>query len=278
MNSKTSSVILYLACLILGIMFSLTLLASFVSPPVRFSGWVSIAARAYGLYCIYRVIRFKERDAASNLSFVAVLLSVSSFVRFVIIASRTGQILNAGPDMFPLNNILWFTLAVMLVEGCMMCICGALLWLPSVKKLLASDSSHLEFNDDGISIGPPITMSGPEFLQWTAQQSPGQSPEGHSLYIKIPEPLLPDERGQKYAQPIDDILEENDLGYVDGGGTMIGRQQNQIEFIGIDAVIFDREKGLEAVIQLLQKLNAPEGTEIHLLDEDKMMNVWNGGK
>jgi len=209
------------------------------------------------------------------------LLGGSSIFQFAIVANSLGKVLEANEAIEPLNNVIRMTMTVVLVVGCVQCLCGAAFWLPTVKNVLAihrsegldDDWFNSEPNDLGISLGPAITMSGPEFLEWVKENEGDQSSGGLGVYIQISESLLPEDRHKKYENPIHDFLKAGDFGYVDGGGTMMGAEQKQIEFIGIDAVVFEREAGVEAVIQILRELDAPKGTEIRLGDED-VVNVW----
>ena len=250
-------------------------------PPSTIVGWTNTAVKAWGLYAIYDVIRFKDQDSAWYLWFIGLFLGGSSILRAAILIYTLAPVMQNSEGMEPINDLIWMTLTVVLITAGVQCLCGAAFWLPSVKNYLAShqpehledDGFDLEPDQYGISLGPAITMSGPEFMEWLKENEGEHPPEGIGLYIKIPESLSPAQRHDKYANPIGDFLEAGDFGYVDGGGTMISKEQMEIEYVGIDAVVFQREPGVAAVIQILQELNAPQGTEIHLSDEE-IVNVW----
>lgn len=262
-------------------MFLNSLVMKFIHPPAGIRDWINVALRAWGLYCVYNVIRFKSEDSAWFLWFAGLLLGASAIFSTVMVASALGPVMQDTEDLKPINNLIWTAITVGLVEGCVQFLCGAAFWLPSVKNFLAShrpddwefDEYAPESDDPEISFGPAITMSGPEFMEWLKENESDQPPNGIGLYIKIPESLSPDERYNKYAKPIGDYLEAGELGYVDGGGTMISKDKKEIQFVGIDAVVFEREPGIAAVIEILQELKAPLKTEIHLGDEE-ILNVW----
>jgi len=81
------------------------------------------------------------------------------------------------------------------------------------------------------------------------------------LYIKIPEKILPLERGKKYEDPINDMLTKAKLGEVSGGGTMLTKEQ-EIEYVGVDIDTPEPEKTIPLLISKLKEIGAPPGTVI----------------
>ena len=81
------------------------------------------------------------------------------------------------------------------------------------------------------------------------------------LYIRIPESLYPEERGEKYEQPIAEALHQAQLGKVLGGGQQLGKG-NSIVYCGVDVELIERVRGLEFLRELLPKLGAPAETVI----------------
>lgn len=81
------------------------------------------------------------------------------------------------------------------------------------------------------------------------------------FYIRIPEPLSPAERGDKYEDPLFDVLTDADLGKVTGGGQQLG-EGNSIVYCGVDVVVRDRVKGLDVIRKFLKQVRAPRGTVI----------------
>ena len=281
MQSKIGSTILYLVCLTLGALFLMSLVISFNHPPAKIHGWLLVAAKAFGLHNVYDVMRFKSKDSASSLTFIAFVCGALLIFQSVHIAITLGPTMQAHADtMESVNAIIWTTIAIALIHGCVYCLCGAAFWLPAVKKLLIGyqpedfddDELNSEMDKYGVSLGPAITMSGPEFLEWLKENQSDQPLDGIGLYIKIPESLVPEERHKKYANPIGSFLQAEELGYVNGGGTLISTPKKQITHVGIDVVMFDRETGIEAVVEILRQLNAPSETEIYV--DDEVINVW----
>jgi hypothetical protein len=87
------------------------------------------------------------------------------------------------------------------------------------------------------------------------------------VYVKLPDPVGPIDRGKRYEDPIAERLAEESLGEVSGGGSQLGDEQpdgtRPIEFCGIDVEVTDRRKALDALRVALIELHAPIGTELH---------------
>lgn len=83
----------------------------------------------------------------------------------------------------------------------------------------------------------------------------------HFYYIRIPEPIGPLERGDRYEDPLQQALAEAGLGHATGGGSQLG-EGNAIEYCGIDVVVIDRHRGLSVIRETMQQLGAPPATVI----------------
>jgi len=81
------------------------------------------------------------------------------------------------------------------------------------------------------------------------------------LFVKIPEPITPLERAQKYEEPLNKFLTAKRLGEVSGGGTMLTIER-KIDFVGIDIDVYDPIKALPQIIKKLRDLGVPKGTVI----------------
>lgn len=101
----------------------------------------------------------------------------------------------------------------------------------------------------------PVTQAQPRF-----------NPE-HFIYVKLPGNLMPIDRGALYEDPIEKALSADNLGTVSGGGSSLGDAlpdgSRIVEFSGIDIDTDQPAQTLELLRDLLQKLDAPEGTELH---------------
>jgi hypothetical protein len=81
------------------------------------------------------------------------------------------------------------------------------------------------------------------------------------FYIRIPEPLSPEERGQKYEEPLAKALRAARLGKVNGGGQQLG-PGNTIAYCGVDVILRERVQGLQLLREVLPQLGAPAATVI----------------
>ena len=81
------------------------------------------------------------------------------------------------------------------------------------------------------------------------------------FYIRIPESLQPVARGDRYEDPLQQALSDEDIGGVTGGGSQLG-EGTSIEYCGIDVVVRERVRGLMLIRSVMQKLGAPSATLI----------------
>ncbi len=81
------------------------------------------------------------------------------------------------------------------------------------------------------------------------------------LFVKIPEAILPLERGEKYVDPLHEFLITENLGEVTGEGTMLTKNK-EIKFVGIDLEILEPDKAIPLICDKLIELGVPEGTVI----------------
>ena len=84
------------------------------------------------------------------------------------------------------------------------------------------------------------------------------------MYLRIPENIMPVERGEKYENQLDLALREKGLGSVSGGGTMMSvpdaNGKRQIEYVGIDVDLTNFTSGIAFLKSELSRLRVPEGT------------------
>ena len=97
--------------------------------------------------------------------------------------------------------------------------------------------------------------------------------EPELIYVFLPDPLGPIDRGEKYEDPIIDELERLGLGEVSGGGSSLGELRpdgtRPIESCGIDVDTSDVDAAREMLRALLPGLGCPAGTQLHFRNADK---------
>lgn len=83
------------------------------------------------------------------------------------------------------------------------------------------------------------------------------------VYIRIPGDLDPMDRGELFADPLQEALDKERLGEITGGGSQLSdptESGDSIEFCGIDVDLYDAARGLALLRNELLRLQAPPGT------------------
>jgi len=107
-------------------------------------------------------------------------------------------------------------------------------------------------------------------------QVPATSIASTFVFVKIPEEILPLDRGEKYEDPLDASLKKAKLGEVTGGGTQLGKEKpngkKSIEWVGVDVELSDFEHGLPFLKSELKRLGAPNGTTLDFTRDGKSVS------
>jgi hypothetical protein len=82
----------------------------------------------------------------------------------------------------------------------------------------------------------------------------------HLILVKIPDPVDPVERGEKYDDPMTTALEAAGVGVMNGGGTIAG--SSGIEGCYLDIKLTDRTRGLQVVRTILHEAGAPRNSTV----------------
>jgi hypothetical protein len=84
------------------------------------------------------------------------------------------------------------------------------------------------------------------------------------IFVKIPESIMPIDRGTKYEDPLDAALKAQNVGEVSGGGSQLGKAdengKRNIEWVGIDVDLTDFDRGFPILKSQLIRLGVPKGT------------------
>ena len=135
-------------------------------------------------------------------------------------------------------------------------------------------SETIDVDGMKVTIGPAVEMSGPEFLAMVEAQGGDPDPDAEYLYVEIPDPVGPLERGEKYEDPLEGTLSEQSLGTVTGGGSMMNADKT-IDYVGLDVTVYDLEKSLPVIAAKMRELGAPKGTVIRYGDDDTApYDIW----
>jgi hypothetical protein len=81
------------------------------------------------------------------------------------------------------------------------------------------------------------------------------------LFVKIPESITPEERTERYEDPLNEFLVSQKLGAVTGGGSQLN-EEREIESVGLDVEVYEPERVIPVIIRILRELGVPQGTVI----------------
>lgn len=108
-----------------------------------------------------------------------------------------------------------------------------------------------------------------------ANDSDGAFDPERFIYLKIPGNIQPIERGERFEDPLQAMLEEAGLGEVSGGGSSLSDPDAEgrrvVEFCGIDIDVADRDAALERLRAFLPESSIPAGTELHYTRDGRML-------
>ena len=85
----------------------------------------------------------------------------------------------------------------------------------------------------------------------------------HFVIARFYEHIEPIDRGNRYEDPLNEVLESAGTGCVTGGGSQL-TEEGRIEFADIEIELADLDGALESAVQALERAGAPQGSEIHL--------------
>jgi hypothetical protein len=85
----------------------------------------------------------------------------------------------------------------------------------------------------------------------------------HFVFARFYEHIGPIDRGERYEDPLDDVLKAAGIGRVTGGGSQL-TEDGRIEFADIEIELADLDGALQTAVEALERAGAPQGSEIHL--------------
>ena len=115
-----------------------------------------------------------------------------------------------------------------------------------------------------------------------AKQSAAAAPTDF-IYVLLPANIYPEERGDKFEDPIDAELKLLRLGEVSGGGSLMSEEHEDgsrhIIYCGIDIDTTDLARTRSMLRELLPELGCPVGTEIQFdVDSVDLIDKFDGEK
>ena len=91
-------------------------------------------------------------------------------------------------------------------------------------------------------------------------------------YAKLNAKIMPLDRGDRFEDPLAEMLEESGFGQVGGGGTLQSKE-GEIIYCGIDIDFTDVEQGAPLVCQFLTERGAPRGSELDYEIDGKKFTI-----
>jgi hypothetical protein len=85
----------------------------------------------------------------------------------------------------------------------------------------------------------------------------------HFVIARFFEHIEPIDRGSRYEDPLNEVLEPAGIGRVTGGGSQL-TESGRIAFADIEIELVDLDEALNKAVQTLERAGAPQGSEIHL--------------
>ncbi|MGE5837776.1 MAG: hypothetical protein ACM4AI_25110 [Acidobacteriota bacterium] len=93
----------------------------------------------------------------------------------------------------------------------------------------------------------------------------------HLVIARLYEYIEPVDRGNRYEDPLHEVLEAAQAGAVTGGGSQLN-ESGQIEFADVEIELADLEAAIDLVASTLESAGAPQGSEI--LHEAKVVREF----
>jgi acyl carrier protein len=78
----------------------------------------------------------------------------------------------------------------------------------------------------------------------------------------------PLDRGERYEDPLEEVLKERGYGQTDGGGTLMNKS-GEIELIDVHMLLTSTEATIPFVIQFLEDRGAPKGSKLRINEDGK---------
>jgi len=118
-------------------------------------------------------------------------------------------------------------------------------------------------------------------LKGLLSRKPAVSHELELIFVRLPEPLEPNERGDRYEDPLNAELQLADLGEVSGGGAQLSELRadgsRSIEWCGIDVDTTDVRRALTLLRRELPHLGCHTGTTLdYTLEGVELSDTYNG--
>ena len=111
---------------------------------------------------------------------------------------------------------------------------------------------------------------------------PAMPDQGEFIYVYLPQDIEPDERYERYQEPLDAELRLYGAGWVSGGGSLLSEEledgSRECVHVGVDVDAVDVERAREILRAQLPSLGAPSGTRLLYRDGEMALEDWFDGE
>jgi hypothetical protein len=115
-----------------------------------------------------------------------------------------------------------------------------------------------------------------------AQPPPAMPDPGEFIYVYLPQDIEPDERYERYQEPLDAELRLHGAGWVSGGGSLLSDEledgSRECIHVGVDVDAVDVPRAREILRTQLPSLGAPPGTRLLYRDGEAALEDWFDGE
>ena len=93
------------------------------------------------------------------------------------------------------------------------------------------------------------------------------------VLARIYENIQPIDRGERYEDPLQAVLEEKGVGQVTGGGSQLN-EVGGIDYVDIEIELANLDDALDVVVEALENAGAPEGSELLQSSDEKVLREF----
>ena len=95
----------------------------------------------------------------------------------------------------------------------------------------------------------------------------------HVVLARLYEHVEPIDRGERYEDPLQAVLDEARVGRVTGGGSQLN-EHGVIDYADIEIELANLDDGLRIVSEALEKCGAPQGSELIHLGDSRVLRTF----
>ena len=95
----------------------------------------------------------------------------------------------------------------------------------------------------------------------------------HLILARVYEHIGPIDRGDRYEDPLGDILEKAGIGRVTGGGSQLD-ERGGITYADIEIELANVDEALQVVADALEAAGAPQGSELIQASDDRVLREF----